>query len=330
MVSESQTKVRFLTQTRERYLRREFSDVFSGALAETGGTRRAQALAEASHVLIPDTAFARDYIEFIEGTEVEALLLGSVLDALRTGARSNREFNRLRQCMAKPTRAMSVFHNQYFVCTDVARQHGQAREDHDAACLCAAVAWLCTQPCMSGLRCVLVSDYAVLLRHATQAGLTTDGSGNTAAAIATLSSESYFKQYWGRSPSVQTLVESVVQALEAREAEAAELAAAEQAMGETGFTRKTRQRRWMSDEDLSLALQAGTLLQGQLQVDEHRPEEAWVRVSKDSTRQDAVDIFLPTRAHRGRSIHGDMVAVSELPREEWRCPSYQVTRIAPN
>ena len=153
---------------------------------------------------------------------------------------------------------------------------------------------------------------------------------NAAAAIATLSSESYFAQYWGRSPSVQTLVESVVQALEAREAEAAELAAAEQAMGETGFTRKTRQRRWMSDEDLSLALQAGTLLQGQLQVDEHRPEEAWVRVSKDSTRQDAVDIFLPTRAHRGRSIHGDTVAVSELPREEWRCPSYQVTRIAPN
>ena len=180
VVSESQTKVRFLTQTRERYLRREFSDVFSGALAETGGTRRAQALAEGSHVLIPDTAFARDYIEFIEGTEVEALLLGSVLDALRTGARSNREFNRLRQCMAKPTRAMSVFHNQYFVCTDVARQHGQAREDHDAASLCAAVAWLSTQPCMSGLRCVLVSDDAVLLRHATQAGLTTDGSGTGA------------------------------------------------------------------------------------------------------------------------------------------------------
>jgi len=136
-----------------------------------------------------------------------------------------------------------------------------------------------------------------------------------------LTSEEYFCRHWADSVPVQTLVESVVLALEARQAEQA----LREVAGAAG-DKKSRQRRWMSDDDLAVSLQTGTVLRGQLQVDEYRPEEAWVRVSQDSSRPNVVDLFLPTRAHRGRSIHGDMVAVQPLPREEWRRPSYRLPR----
>ena len=105
MVSETKTKVRFLTVSRQRYLRNDLGSVLHGSIASGHP-------GNSDHVLLPDCPFACDYVEFIEGSDVELLLLGSVLDAMRTGARSNREYARLRNCIAKPTRQMSVFYNQ--------------------------------------------------------------------------------------------------------------------------------------------------------------------------------------------------------------------------
>jgi hypothetical protein len=312
-VSETKTKSRFLVNTHERYLHSELASVLHwppASLSAAGGT------GAAGHLLVPDAAFARDYIEFLESEGVELLLLGSELEALRTGARSRREYTRLRDIGAKPTRRVGVFHNQHLRATaqlPASRRAGQSQEEHAGALFATAAAWVSRQPFVQGWQLVVVSDSAAVRDYAVGAGLV----GRV------FSSEEYFAELWHHCPAVQTLVESVVLALEARQQAAAE---EEGGGGVGGAARRTRQRRWLSDEDLAAALQAGVLVQGQLQVDEHRPEEAWVRVSKDSARPDAVDLFLPSRAHRGRSIHGDMVAVESLPAEDWGTPSFQLPR----
>eukprot|EP01043_Picozoa_sp_COSAG02_P084930 COSAG02_NODE_22671_length_744_cov_1.271318_1_plen_103_part_10 len=83
-VSENVSKNRIVINAKERYLRHEPADVLSWPPQEALPGQAG------AHVLIPDFAFARDYVEFIEVPEVEALLLGTVLEALQTGARSRR------------------------------------------------------------------------------------------------------------------------------------------------------------------------------------------------------------------------------------------------
>eukprot|EP01052_Picozoa_sp_SAG31_P011041 SAG31_NODE_616_length_13519_cov_2.372876_3_plen_124_part_00 len=45
-----------------------------------------------------------------------------------------------------------------------------------------------------------------------------------------------------------------------------------------------------------------------------------MRVSKDSSRPGAHDLFLPTRGHRSRAIHGDVVAIQAVNKSDWGCP----------
>ena len=297
-VSERASQNRFIVQARERYLRRELADVLSWSPGGGGGG--------GGHVVVPDVAFARDYVEFLERDEVAMLLLGTVLDALRGGARSRREHARLRAAAARPTRQVGVFYNQHFVETSLPPRPDLSRDALAGASFASAAAWISKQSSLAGRRCVVVSDDPAVRAAAAAAGLVGEAVG----------SQEYFASHWADSAQVQTLVESIVLALEAR-------SAAEQA---SAHGRQTRHRRWWKEDEVEAAVLAGTLVRGSLQVDEHRPEEAWVRVPNDSSRPDAVDIFLPTRAHRGRSIHGDVVAVEPLPREEWASPSFKLAR----
>eukprot|EP01043_Picozoa_sp_COSAG02_P050848 COSAG02_NODE_5277_length_4477_cov_15.451348_5_plen_652_part_00 len=302
-VSDNVSKNRIVVNAKERYLRHEPSDVLSLPPQETPAGQAG------GHVLIPDCAFARDYVEFIEVPEVEVLLLGTVLEALQTGARSRREYSRLRACAAKPTRKIGIFHNQHFVETNVAVTTRQSHEQHQIASFAKGAAWISQHPSLDGRSCVIISDDDAVRDAALQAGFV-----GTAE-----SSEGYFAKFWADSAAVQTLVESIALALEARAAE-------ERAALAQGSGKQSRHRRWWNEDEIEAAVQAGTLERGSLQVDEHRPEEAWIRVSNDSTRPDAVDLFLPTRAHRGRSVHGDIVAVEPLGKEEWATPSFQLAR----
>ena len=303
-VTEHTSTNRVIVQTRERYLRRDLAEVLSWP--QRGPTAAGHA---DGHVLIPDVAFARDYVEFIEVPDVEALLLGTVLEALQEGARSRREYARLRACAARPTRQIGVFHNQHFVETNIEAGGGQSHEQHLIASFAAAAAWISQHPSLEGRSCVIVSDVDAVRDAALQAGFV-----GTAQR-----SQDYFATHWADSAPVQTLVESVALALEARAAE-------ERAALAQGGGKQSRHRRWWDEDEIDAAVLAGTLERGSLQVDDHRPEEAWIRVSNDSTRPDAVDLFLPTRAHRGRSVHGDIVAVEPLGKEEWATPSFNLAR----
>lgn len=302
-VSESVSKNRIVINAKERYLRREVGDVLSWPPHEAAPGQAA------GHVLIPDVAFARDFVEFIEVPDVEALLLGTVLEALQTGARSRREYLRLRACAAKPTRKIGIFHNQYFVETNAEVTATQSHGQHQTASFAMGAAWISQHSSLDGRSCVVVSDNPAVREAALQAGF----------VGATECSKDYFATRWADTAAVQTLVESVTLALEARAAE-------ERAALAQGSGKQSRHRRWWNEDEIGAAVQAGTLERGSLQVDEHRPEEAWIRVSNDSTRPDAVDLFLPTRAHRGRSVHGDIVAVEPLGKEEWATPSFHLAR----
>ena len=302
-VTDHTSKNRVIVSTKERYLRSELGEVLHWPACEaaSGG-------AGADHVLIPDVAFARDFVEFFEVPEVQGLLLGTVLDAMQKGARSRREYARLRACAAKPTRWLAVFHNQHFLDTNVEQAGGESHEQHTTASLAKAAAWISQHESLQGKQCVIVSDDAAVRDAALNAGFLGEA----------VPSEQYFATRWAESAPVQTLVESIVLTLEARAAEE------RAALSEGG--RQSRHRQWLGEDEIDAAVLAGTLEKGSLQVDERRPEEAWIRVSNDSTRPDAVDLFLPTRAHRGRSVHGDIVAVEPLGKEEWATPSYNLAR----
>jgi hypothetical protein len=125
---------RFISQVQERYIRRDLASVlvWPAAAACAGG----------SHLLIPGLNFALDYLEVLEAPELrDALLLGTVLEALRSGARSKREYRRLREAAAAPSKHFGVFHNRHCSETFVPRRAGEGRAGHAMREAAEGAAW---------------------------------------------------------------------------------------------------------------------------------------------------------------------------------------------
>ena len=325
--------------------------------------------ADATHYLVPDADAIAEHVDFLEmpRSATNVIVLGS--EVRRAHARGDARLSRrIRDVHNDRRRSVRMFPNEHCAHTSVvaAARDGGARarsgggaDDANTANIpnptfsvfhdpvLRTAAWYAGKVRGAFPVVVLSESRAETLRGGGRGGGGTAGQeGFTAGAdiaaemrrrlppgVEVLSASEYFPRFHAHDADAMGAFESWREAVEAQS-----LAASNGGIepGTSGLRKRAFPPHWDADA-IDAGLEDGDLMRGTIRVSSKRPDEATVRVGKETRDGDdgdddgdgdgedggahrgahGRDLLIPTRTLRNRALDGDVVAVRLLPRSRW-------------
>ncbi|ROL52738.1 DIS3-like exonuclease 1 [Anabarilius grahami] len=249
---------------------------------------------DVTHYVVPDVGVVRDFLEILEFRELQGIVLTQTAYQTVQHTRGRRHYNRLRALLKDPRHDCVLFANEFQQYSYCPRDKGESQDKWNTRKVYNAAVWYYNH--LAGLRPVVmitedtdtISEYSAL------------NSG-----VYVISTQDYLLSFWPDLQAAHDLYNSIAQTLQERESEGAEKVYAEH----------------LPAEVLEAGIKSGRYIQGILSVNKHRAQnEAFVRYEGSASKNTELnsDVLISGAKHRNRAVHGDMVVIELLPRNEWK------------
>ncbi|KAI8821472.1 uncharacterized protein EV422DRAFT_43764 [Fimicolochytrium jonesii] len=237
----------------------------------------------APHFIVPDTNVLFHQIDVMEHKAfTNVIILQTVLDELRH--RSMPVYARVRTLIADPARRFYVFSNEHNRETYIEKKKDESPNDRNDRAIRTAVAW-----------------YSVHLRGKPATVLVTDDADNRRKALAEKLPAFSVRDYVSSLTEFPELVDMVATVNEENVDEEDKWSYAEH----------------LSQSQIQAGLRSGAFLQGKIGISQNNFLEGSIFAEVDKEEK---TVIILGREHLNRAIHGDIVAVQLLPREQWKAP----------
>ncbi|XP_053079819.1 DIS3-like exonuclease 1 isoform X2 [Acinonyx jubatus] len=252
---------------------------------------------EVTHYMIPDWKVVQDYLEILEFPELKGIIFMQTACQTVQHQRGRRQYNKLRNLLRDARHDCILFANEFQQFCYLPRERGESMEKWQTRSIYNAAVWY-YHHCQDRMPIVMVTEDEEAIQ---QYGSETEG-------VFVISFKNYLDNFWPDLKAARELCDSILQSRRERENESQESHGKEYA-------------EHLPLEVLEAGIKSGRYIQGILNVNKHRAQiEAFVRLQGASCKDSglASDILIHGMKARNRSIHGDVVVVELLPKNEWK------------
>ncbi|XP_068954358.1 DIS3-like exonuclease 1 isoform X4 [Petaurus breviceps papuanus] len=211
--------------------------------------------------------------------------------------RGRRQYNKLRNLLKDARHDCVLFANEFQQYCYLPRERGESMEKWQTRSIYNAAVWY-YHHCQDRMPIVMVTEDEEAIQ---QYGSETEG-------VFVISFKNYLDNFWPDLKAAHELCDSILQARRERELESQE-------------NNGKEYPEHLPLEVLEAGIKSGRYIQGILNVNKHRAQiEAFVRLQGASSKDSDLisDILVHGMKARNRSIHGDVVVVELLPKNEWK------------
>lgn len=246
-------------------------------------------LVELPHYLIPDTNVVVNQLDLMDHLN-NVILLSTVYQEV--GHLSSNAALKVKNLISDPSRTVVSFSNEHHRETHVERLANESPNDRNDRAIRVAAQWFVKhlEP-IPGVTVVVLTDDYDNREKARNLGLTA------------FSVTEYVKHLTGRPE----LIDLVADKVNMREKEL------------------VQHEEYISNLAMTTGIKNGTLYQGTLNISTHNYLEGTIFGTVDDKEQ---DIVILGRPHLNRAIHGDVVCVELLPRDQWGTSAVVITNEA--
>nr|XP_031535326.1 DIS3-like exonuclease 1 [Vicugna pacos] len=247
--------------------------------------------------MIPDWKIVQDYLEILEFPELKGIIFMQTACQAVQHQRGRRQYNKLRNLLKDARHDCVLFANEFQQSCYLPRERGESMEKWQSRSIYSAAVWY-YHHCQDRMPIVMVTEDEETIQ---QYGSDTEG-------VFVVSFKDYLDNFWPDLKAAHELCESILQSRRERENESQESHGKEYA-------------EHLPLEVLEAGIKSGRYIQGILNVNKHRAQtEAFVRLQGASSKDSDLisDILIHGMKARNRSIHGDVVVVELLPKNEWK------------
>ncbi|XP_072818303.1 DIS3-like exonuclease 1 isoform X1 [Vicugna pacos] len=252
---------------------------------------------DVTHYMIPDWKIVQDYLEILEFPELKGIIFMQTACQAVQHQRGRRQYNKLRNLLKDARHDCVLFANEFQQSCYLPRERGESMEKWQSRSIYSAAVWY-YHHCQDRMPIVMVTEDEETIQ---QYGSDTEG-------VFVVSFKDYLDNFWPDLKAAHELCESILQSRRERENESQESHGKEYA-------------EHLPLEVLEAGIKSGRYIQGILNVNKHRAQtEAFVRLQGASSKDSDLisDILIHGMKARNRSIHGDVVVVELLPKNEWK------------
>ncbi|XP_049469737.1 DIS3-like exonuclease 1 isoform X2 [Panthera uncia] len=252
---------------------------------------------DVTHYMIPDWKVVQDYLEILEFPELKGIIFMQTACQTVQHQRGRRQYNKLRNLLRDARHDCILFANEFQQFCYLPRERGESMEKWQTRSIYNAAVWY-YHHCQDRMPIVMVTEDEEAIQ---QYGSETEG-------VFVISFKNYLDNFWPDLKAARELCDSILQSRRERENESQESHGKEYA-------------EHLPLEVLEAGIKSGRYIQGILNVNKHRAQiEAFVRLQGASCKDSglASDILIHGMKARNRSIHGDVVVVELLPKNEWK------------
>ncbi|XP_030879961.1 DIS3-like exonuclease 1 isoform X3 [Leptonychotes weddellii] len=249
------------------------------------------------HYMIPDWKVVQDYLEILEFPELKGIIFMQTACQTVQHQKGRRQYNKLRNLLKDARHDCILFANEFQQHCYLPRERGESMEKWQTRSIYNAAVWY-FHHCQDRMPIVMVTEDKEAIQ---QYGSETEG-------LFVISFKNYLDNFWPDLKAAHELCDSILQSRRERENESQESHGKEYA-------------EHLPLEVLEAGIKSGRYIQGILNVNKHRAQiEAFVRLQGASCKDSGLvsDILIHGMKARNRSIHGDVVVVELLPRNEWK------------
>nr|XP_045016823.1 DIS3-like exonuclease 1 [Jaculus jaculus] len=253
--------------------------------------------AEVTHYVIPDWKVVQDYLEILEFPELQGVIFMQTACQAVQHQRGWRQYNKLRNLLRDARHDCVLFANEFQQHCYVPREKGESMEKWQTRSIYNAAVWY-YHHCLDRMPIVMVTEDEEAVQ---QYGSETEG-------VFVISFKNYLDNFWPDLKAAHELCDSILQSRRERESENQE-------------SHGKEYPEHLPLEVLEAGIKSGRYIQGTLNVNKHRAQiEAFVRLQGASSKDSGLvsDILIHGMKARNRSIHGDVVVVELLPKNEWK------------
>ncbi|XP_077737682.1 DIS3-like exonuclease 1 isoform X3 [Canis aureus] len=252
---------------------------------------------DVTHYMIPDWKVVQDYLEILEFPELKGIIFMQTACQTVQHQRGRRQYNKLRNLLKDARHDCILFANEFQQYCYLPRERGESMEKWQTRSIYNAAVWY-YHHCQDRMPIVMVTEDEEAIQ---QYGSETEG-------VFVISFKNYLDNFWPDLKAAHELCDSILQSRRERENESQESHGKEYA-------------EHLPLEVLEAGIKSGRYIQGILNVNKHRAQiEAFVRLQGASCKDSGLvsDILIHGMKARNRSIHGDVVVVELLPKNEWK------------
>ncbi|XP_036865929.2 DIS3-like exonuclease 1 isoform X3 [Manis javanica] len=252
---------------------------------------------DVTHYMIPDWKVVQDYLEILEFPELKGIIFMQTACQTVQHQRGRRQYNKLRNLLKDARHDCILFANEFQQCCYRPREGGESMEKWQTRSIYSAAVWY-YHHCQDKMPIVMVTEDEEAIQ---QYGSETEG-------VFVISFKNYLDNFWPDLKAAHELCESILQSRRERENESQE-------------SHGKEYPEHLPLEVLEAGIKSGRYTQGTLSVNKHRAQiEAFVRLQGASSKDSGLvsDILIHGMKARNRSIHGDVVVVELLPKNEWK------------
>ncbi|XP_057344894.1 DIS3-like exonuclease 1 isoform X5 [Manis pentadactyla] len=252
---------------------------------------------DVTHYMIPDWKVVQDYLEILEFPELKGIIFMQTACQTVQHQRGRRQYNKLRNLLKDARHDCILFANEFQQGCYRPRERGESMEKWQTRSIYNAAVWY-YHHCQDKMPIVMVTEDEEAIQ---QYGSETEG-------VFVISFKNYLDNFWPDLKAAHELCESILQSRRERENESQE-------------SHGKEYPEHLPLEVLEAGIKSGRYTQGTLSVNKHRAQiEAFVRLQGASSKDSGLvsDILIHGMKARNRSIHGDVVVVELLPKNEWK------------
>ncbi|XP_026979182.1 DIS3-like exonuclease 1 isoform X5 [Sagmatias obliquidens] len=252
---------------------------------------------DVTHYMIPDWKVVQDYLEILEFPELKGIIFMQTACQAVQHQRGRRQYNKLRNLLKDARHDCVLFANEFQQSCYLPRERGESMEKWQSRSIYNAATWY-YHHCQDRMPIVMVTEDEEAIQ---QYGSETEG-------VFVISFKNYLDNFWPDLKATHELCESILQSRRERENESQE-------------SHGKEYPEHLPLEVLEAGIKSGRYIQGTLNVNKHRAQiEAFVRLQGASSKDSGLvsDILIHGTKARNRSIHGDVVVVELLPKNEWK------------
>ncbi|KAM4831273.1 DIS3-like exonuclease 1 isoform X1 [Urocitellus parryii] len=252
---------------------------------------------DVTHYVIPDWKVVQDYLEILEFPELKGIIFMQTACQAVQHQRGRRQYNKLRNLLKDARHDCILFANEFQQHCYLPRERGESMEKWQTRSIYNAAVWY-YHHCQDRMPIVMVTEDEEAIQ---QYGSETEG-------VFVISFKNYLDNFWPDLKAAHELYDSILQSRQERENESQE-------------SHGKEYPEHLPLEVLEAGIKSGRYIQGILNVNKHRAQiEAFVRLQGASSKDSGLisDILIHGMKARNRSIHGDVVVVELLPKNEWK------------
>uniref|UniRef100_A0A8C5KS70 DIS3-like exonuclease 1 n=1 Tax=Jaculus jaculus TaxID=51337 RepID=A0A8C5KS70_JACJA len=248
--------------------------------------------AEVTHYVIPDWKVVQDYLEILEFPELQGVIFMQTACQAVQHQRGWRQYNKLRNLLRDARHDCVLFANEFQQHCYVPREKGESMEKWQTRSIYNAAVWY-YHHCLDRMPIVMVTEDEEAVQ---QYGSETEG-------VFVISFKNYLDNFWPDLKAAHELCDSILQSRRERESENQE-------------SHGKEYPEHLPLEVLEAGIKSGRYIQGQ----QHRSSLLGIRPVQGSDFKSRLvsDILIHGMKARNRSIHGDVVVVELLPKNEWK------------